>query len=378
VLQTFDPLGQSEPYDAYRALRDESPVHWDTERGFWALSRFEDVQRAAREWRALSSAEGVNLDDTLELTGAGNLIAADPPGHDRLRKVVRGRFTPAAIATMEPAIREDVRGTLAAAVRAGGFDAAAGLAWTLPVRTISRLLGLPVDDEPLLRGWLQAVIRREPREERLPASAREAGARLRAYFLEHVAGRRGGEDLLADIVGAERRGELGPEEIPGLCILLYVAGTETVADFAGNALAVLAEHPEQRALLAAEPQRIPRAVEELLRFESPVQYQARTAATDYGAIPKGAAVVLLWGSANRDERRWDRAGELDVTREPKRHLAFGEGIHHCLGAPLARLQGRIVLEEMLRAAPGYRIDGEIGRIATHNTRGVATLPIALG
>jgi cytochrome P450 len=235
-----------------------------------------------------------------------------------------------------------------------------------------------VDDEPMLREWLQAVIRREPREDRLPASAREAGARLRAYFLSHVAGPRHRDDLLADIVGAERRGELEPDETPGLYILLYVAGTETVADFAGNALAVLAEHPGQRALLAAEPHRIAPAVEELLRFESPVQYQVRTATTDYGPIPAGAAVVLLWGSANRDERRWERAEELDVTREPKRHLAFGEGIHHCLGAPLARLQGRIVLEELLRTAPGYRVDGEIGRIATHNTRGVAALPIVLG
>jgi hypothetical protein len=379
VLEAFDPLAHDEPYDAYRVLRDELPAYRNDARGFWALSRFEDVQRAARAWRALSSAAGVNLDDTLSLTGAGNLIAADPPEHDRLRKVVRGRFTPAAIAAMQPAIRADVERTLAAAARDGGFDAAARLAWALPVRTISRVLGLPVDDEPVLREWLRAVIRREPGEDRLPACARDAGERLRAYFLDRLAGAR--DDLLSDMVAAERRGELGPEEVPGLCILLYVAGTETVADFVGNALAVLAEHPDQRALLAAEPERIAAAVEELLRFESPVQHQARTATADlelHGArIPAGSAVVLLWGAANRDERRWERADELDVTREPKRNLAFGEGIHHCLGAPLARLQGRIVLEEMLRLAPRYRLDGAIERIATHNTRGVARLPLVL-
>jgi cytochrome P450 len=236
-----------------------------------------------------------------------------------------------------------------------------------------------VEDEPVLREWLRAVIRREPGEDRLPASARDAGERLRAYFLDRLAGSR--DDLLSDLHAAERRGELEPEEVPGLCLLLYVAGTETVADFVGNALAVLAEHPDQRALLAAEPGRIAAAVEELLRFESPVQHQARTATADLGlhgaTIPAGSAVVLLWGAANRDERRWDRAGELDVARVPKRNLAFGEGIHHCLGAPLARLQGRIVLEEMLRLAPDYRLDGAIERIATHNTRGIARLPLML-
>jgi cytochrome P450 len=296
---------------------------------------------------------------------------------------VRGRFTPAAIAAMEPAIREDVGRTLGTAARDGGFDAAGDLAWALPVRTISRLLGLPVADEPALRQWLQAVIRREPEEDRMPAGAREAGAALREYFLAHVADRRAAarDDLLSDIVEAERGGKLAPGEIPGLCILLYVAGTETVADFVGNALAVLAEHPEQRALLAAERERIAAAVEELLRLESPVQYQVRTATADlelHGTtIPARSAVVLLWGAANRDERRWERADRLDVTRELKRNLAFGEGIHHCLGAPLARLQGRIVLEEMLRLAPAYRLDGAIERIATHNTRGVARLPVAL-
>ncbi len=377
----YDPLVQDDPYAAYRALRRDFPVYRNEERGFWALSRFEDVQRAAREWRAWSSAEGVNLDDTLSLTGPGNFIAADPPDHDRLRRVVRERFTPATIAAMEPAIRADVRATLEGAVRAGGLDAAAALAWAIPVRTVSRLLGLPLKDEPVLRTGLRAAIAREPSSDRLPATARRAAQSLRTYFADHVDRRRraGGDDLLADVVAAERSGALGADEIPGLCLLLYIAGTETVADFIGNALVALAEHPEQRALLAAEPQRSAAAVEELLRFESPVQYQVRTATAEavlHGvSIPPGSAVALLWGAANRDERRWERPDELDLARTPRRNLAFGEGIHHCLGAPLARLQGRIVLEETLRAMPGYRLAGEPERIATHNTRGVARLAI---
>jgi cytochrome P450 len=382
VFAAFDPLAQEDPYDAYRDLRQRFPVYRNEDRGFWALSRFDDVQRAAREWRRWSSADGVNLDDTLSLTGAGNFIAADPPDHDRLRRVVRDRFTPTTVAAMEPAIRTDVRATVGEAVRAGGFDAAATLAWAIPVRTISRLLGLPVEDEPTLRRWLQAVIRRAPEQDLLPPEARAAGDDLRAYFADHVEQRRrsAGDDLLADVVAAERRGELSADEIPGLCILLYVAGTETVADFVGNALVALAEHPGQRTVLAADLALAPAAVEELLRFESPVQHQVRTATADlelHGvAIPAGGVVALLWGAANRDERRWERPDELELTREPRRNLAFGEGIHHCLGTPLARLQGRVVLEETLAAMPGYRLAGQPERIATHNTRGIARLPIA--
>jgi cytochrome P450 len=261
-----------------------------------------------------SSAEGVNLDDTLSLTGAGNFIAADPPDHDRLRKVVRGRFTPAAVAALEGAVRDDVRATLATAVREGGFDAADALAWAIPVRTVSRLLGLPVQHEPALRGWLRAVIHREAESDVLPDSARAAGRELRAYLADQIADRRRvpGDDLISDIVAGKARGELDEAEIPGLCILLYVAGTETVADFIGNALVALAEHPHQRALLAARPELGGAAVDELLRYESPVP----------------------------------------------------------------RLQGRIVLEEVLKAMPEYRLDGPVERIATHNTRGVARLPIA--
>jgi cytochrome P450 len=224
---------------------------------------------------------------------------------------------------MEPAIRTDVRATLTAAVRAGGIDAAQTLAWAVPVRTVSRLLGLPVGDEPMLRGWLQSVIQRTPEHDRLPPAAHAAGAELRSYFADHAQRRRraSSDDLLGDVVAAQRRCELDAEEIPGLCLLLYVAGTETVADFIGNALVVLAEHPEQRAALAAEPARASAAVEELLRFESPVQYQVRsaTAATElHGVtIPAGSAVALLWGAANRDERRWVRPDELDLTREAR-------------------------------------------------------------
>lgn len=384
MLVTYDPLDQVEPYEIYRQLRTRSPVYRNEERGFWALSRFDDVQWAAREWRRFSSAEGVNLDDTVSLGRAGSFISADPPDHDRLRKAVRGRFTPAGVGAMETAIRADVCQTLAEAVRQGGFDGAAVLAWAIPIRTISRLLGLPVEDEAMLRTWLHAIIYRDREQVELPPEARAAADGLREYFLTHVKQRRGNrcDDLLSDVVAAAGSGELQPAEIPGLCILLYVAGTETVADFIGNALAVLANHPDQRAILGDDAAPWPAAIEELLRFESPVQHQVRTATADtelHGVtIPAGARVVLLWGAANRDEGRWERPDELDLTRETRRNLAFGEGIHHCLGAPLARLQGRVVLEELLRMMPNYRLAGSIERVPTHNTRGVKRLPLTVG
>jgi hypothetical protein len=378
----YDALAQVDPYDSYRVLRERFPVYRNRDRDFWALSRFADVQRAAREWRAFSSAKGVNLDDTLSLSGPGNFISADPPDHDRLRKAVRGRFTPRTVAALEREIRADVRSAVSALAREGDFDAAARLAWSIPVRTISRLLGAPVEDETLLIRRLRTVIRRDVAHDEVPDDARTAAAELREYFLDLVGRRRasGRDDLLSDIVDGEREGRLEQNEVPGLCILLYIAGSETVADFIGNALLLLAEHPDARAALVERRVETAAAVEELLRFESPVQYQVRTATAPaewHGTtIPAGARVVLLWGAANRDERRWEHAGNLDLARPTQRNVAFGEGIHHCLGAPLARLQGRIVIEEVLREMPGYRLAGETVRIATHNTRGLTKLPIS--
>jgi cytochrome P450 len=379
----FDPLGDhgADLYAVYAHLRADAPAYRNDRRDFWALSRFADVQAAARGWTAYSSARGVNLDDTLSLTGPGNFISADPPGHDRLRRIVRHAFTPASVRELELAVRDDVRRAVRRCTEAGTFDAAEQLAWTIPVGVIARLLGIDHVEPATLAGLLGRVIHRESGSETVGHGPAQAAAELGLILSETAELRRAHPrtDLMTDIVRAEAEGALEPGELHGLCVLLFVAGTETVADFIGNALVTLHEHPDQRALLAADLTLVPRAVEELLRFESPVQHQVRTATETvvlHGeSIPEGARVVLLWGAANRDERRWDRPDELYLTREPLRNLAFGEGIHHCLGAPLARLEGRIVIEEVLTAIPGYRITGPVERVPTHNTRGVARLPV---
>ncbi len=376
----FDPLADHgvDLYAVYARLRAEAPAYRNERRDFWALSRFADVQAAARDWTTYSSARGVNLDDTLSLTGPGNFISADPPGHDRLRRIVRHSFTPACVRELETPVREDVRRAVRRCAGAGTFDAAEELAWTVPVGVIARLLGIDHVDPAALARLLGRVIHREPGSETVGHGPAQAAAELGAILAETAERRRADPraDLMTDIV---RAGTLHEGELHGLCVLLFVAGTETVADFIGNALVTLHDHPDQRALLAADPALLPGAVEELLRFESPVQHQVRTATETvelHGErIPEGARVMLLWGAANRDERRWDRPDELDLTREPQRNLAFGEGIHHCLGAPLARLEGRIVLEEVLTALPEYRIAGPVERVPTHNTRGVARLPV---
>jgi cytochrome P450 len=322
----------------------------------------------------------VNLDDTLSLTGPGNFISADPPEHDRLRRIVRHAFTPARVRELEQAVREEVRRAVRECVR-GRVDAADRLAWAVPVQVIARLLGADHVEPTALAGLLKRIIHRDQGSETVGAGPAAASRELGDLFGDLAERRRAQPraDLMSDIVRAEEARALRPGELRGLLILLFVAGTETVADFIGNALVVLHDHPGQRALLARDLARVPDAVEEILRFESPVQHQARTATRAvelHGAlIPPGDRVVLLWGAANRDERRWDRAHELDLERPVQRNLAFGEGIHHCLGAPLARLEGRIVLEEVLTAMPEYRIAGPVERVPTHNTRGIARLPI---
>jgi cytochrome P450 len=255
------------------------------------------------------------------------------------------------------------------------------LAWPLPVATVCDVIGFPVEDAAQLQAWVAAAIHRLPGEGRSPSSAWEAVCEMHDYFVEIATDRRRRprDDLLSSIATGKAGGSRLSSEIVGLCTLLSVAGTETTFSLIGNAVWLLASHPEQRRRLVEDPSTIPAALEEVLRFESPVQYLGRVTTRDvelHGTtIPAGKRVALIFGAANRDDRRWESPDTFDVARPPKRNLAFGEGIHHCLGAPLARLEGRVVLEELVGSMPEFSLDGPAQRTKTYTTRGFDTLPI---
>jgi cytochrome P450 len=383
-MTDFDPFAYySDPYPVYRHLRDAAPVFHDADRRFWALSRFDDVQAAARDWQTFSSSHGNDLDDTYELWRPGSPESIDPPDHARLRDVVRRQFTPKAIADLELAIRRKIAALLQPYRDTGRADLVHELAFPLPFAVICELLGFPEEDQPSLRRLYQATMERPPGATSVPDSAWQARAELRAYVLD-AAGerrRRPGHDLLSALVAAEQAGAIEPEEIIGLSLIMFVAGVTTTTSLIGNSLLALASSPDQRAKLAAHPESMPDAIEELLRFEPPIQWLTRVTTSPVllhdVEIPIDSRVVLIFGSANRDERRWERPDELDLFRSARRHLVFGDGIHFCIGAPLARLEGKLALEAVLGISPHYEVAGTVKpRFATPSERGLASLPLA--
>lgn len=358
----YDPSSletQLDPYPAYCRLLEDAPVYQHPELDFYALSRFADVQAAFRDWRLFSSSAGVTVDDLLEITGP-SFLTMDPPRHDLLKDLVRDPFRPAEIAKLEDRVRAHAVELLAGLE--GDADLVPGFAGSLPIRVICELLGFPLDDEPELRRWSDSILERVPGDPLAPAAARDASAALRAYFEEQLALRR--RRPARDLVGllADARVDSKPlplEEQLGICFLLFEAGNSTTKSLLGNGALLLARHPGAREWVAQNPEGVAGAVEELLRFESPVQNMARVTTADvelHGVrIPAGSRVLLLIGAANRDPREFEDPDRLDLSRTPRRNLAFGDGIHHCLGAPLARLEARVALPLLVARFPDYGV-----------------------
>lgn len=384
----FDVELDTWPYDTWRRLRDEAPLYHNDRHDFWALSRCADVEAAHRDPQTYSSAYGT----VLETMGPGMadtpmMIFLDPPEHTRLRHLVSRAFTPRRIGGLEAQIRQICAELFDDLGDRESFDYVQEFAAILPSRVISTLLGVPREDQAQQRKLVDQLFHIEPDVGMVNDVSVAAGLELFAYLGQLLEARREtpGDDLLSAFVQAEvdedgERRRLSTDEAAGFAVLLFTAGTETVARLLGNAVVVLAEHPSQRAELAADRRLVPNAVEELLRFEAPSPVQGRWTRRPvelHGTtVPADAKVLLLTGSAGRDERAYLDPDRFDIHRVFDQHVSFGHGIHFCVGAALARLEGRVGLEETLGRYPSWEVDADgARRLHTSTVRGWEKVPI---
>ncbi|HVM39637.1 MAG TPA: cytochrome P450 [Acidimicrobiia bacterium] len=387
LYDPFSPQVHEDPYPIYRALRDEYPLYRNGQHGYWVLSRFDDVWDTVHDPATYSSAQGIfpTQRDVATEVLLPMIIMMDPPRHDELRGLVSRAFTPRRISTMEDTIREVAVECTKELVEHGGGDAVETLAAPLPTIVIAELLGVGRADQADFRRWSDALVRGTPDDKATFHAALGAATALYDYFAHVTADRRRRprDDLVTALVEAQDGDRmLSDEELLGFCFLLLVAGNETTTNLITNGLAALAAHPEQRVTVASDRSLVAAAVEETLRYDAPVQGLARTLTRNveaYGTtMAAGDRLLILFGSANRDDREFDDADRFDVTRRIDRHLAFGHGIHYCLGAALARLEARIALDELLARAPDYEIDDDAAeRLRSGPVRGFERLPLAV-
>lgn len=386
----FNPFSheiQDDPYPTYRRLRDEAPCYHNKEMGFYALSRFEDCWKALLDWQTFSSSHGPSM----ELDRDGDefsLIGIDPPRHTKLRNLISRGFTPRRMAELEPRIRELVKSYLEPLSPGATCEIQAQLGARLPMAIICELVGIPLDMSEKICIWSNLSLHREPGQSEPPPEATEADQNLRGYLRELLQAHKttGGTDVLSILISeSEEAGEriqLTEDDIVAFLNLLAAAGNETTTKLIGNAIVLMAQHPDQRAELVANPQRIPEALEEVLRFESPSQNTGRVTlrnATLHGeTIPSGSRVMILTGAACRDEREYSNPDHFDISRHFERALYFGHGHHVCIGKSLARLEGRIVMEELLTRFPRYEVDpGSLERTRQSHVRGYSKISLRL-
>jgi cytochrome P450 len=377
----FDPSLRDDPYPLWKRLRDEAPMYHNTKHSFWVLSRYADVEAAHKDHATFSSAHFTTIEmmtpEPNEDTGM--FIGLDPPMHTRYRGLVSRAFTPRRISGIEHEIRAVARRLLDAQVGSGRFDYVQDFAAILPPTVISLLLGVPESDQEWLRHQNDLVFHIEDDVGMMNPTSRNAAAAVEEYILGQVEERRRAprDDLFTVIAEANfpRPGVAGE-----FGLMLFGAGSETVARLLGWAASTLDEHPDQRAELRDDPSLIPNTVEELLRYEAPSPVQARWTTRPlelHGeTVPADSKVVLLTGAAGRDERAFADPDRFDIHRAFDHHVSLGLGIHFCLGAALARMESRIAIEETLQRFPTWQVDHDAASLLyTSTVRGYDELPI---
>jgi cytochrome P450 len=373
----------AEPWGTYRWLRDKCPVYWCARAGFWAVTRYEDVLATSKDPVAFCNGEGMTMrgGELADIGGGTTLITIDPPRHTAQRALVSRSFTPGAISALEPRIRAIARGILDDVPSGEVVDFVDAVAARVPVIVIAELLGVPPDDREKFVAWSNASVGvADPEYAHLQQSAM---TEQYEYFERVLEERRlrPVDDLLSVLVRTEAQGEgLTHFDVLALCFLLLAAGNETTRNLITHGLLALTRYPDQLRLLR-DQRDTRRAVEELLRWVSPVIHMARTvtAGTELRGQPlrAGDQVVLLYGAANRDDRVFGpTADDLDITRDPNPHLGFGFGTHFCLGAALARIEGRVLYEELLDRFRGWRVAGPPETLRSTMIRGIKHLPVA--
>ena len=385
---TYSPYAyqiHEDPYPVYARLRSEAPVYRNDELDFWAISRHQDVLAAFRNLDGFSNAFGVSLEPSAFGPDAHrfmSFLALDPPRHTRMRSLVGKGFTPSKVNQMEDQIRAIALEHLEPALERGSFDFIADFAGKLPMDVISELVGVPRVDRAEVRRLADVVVHREDGLFDVPPAGMDAAFTLVGYYQAMVDERRRApkDDLTSALLVAEIEGDrLTDDEIIAFLFLMVVAGNETTTKLLGNAWYWGWRHPDQRAKPFDEPARVADWVEETLRFDTSSQMLVRVARTDlelHGTtIPEGDRVLLLVGSANRDESVFPDPDDYDLDRDTSKLVSFGSGRHFCMGAPLARLEARIALGELTRLVSTYDVDPEgIERVHSINVRGLAALP----
>jgi cytochrome P450 len=380
----FVPAVKEDPYPYYAWLRERHPVYYHDKLGFYVLSRYADVEAAARATDVFSSAQGIGP----ERAPVAMMIAKDPPDHSRLRKLVSKAFTPKMVEQLAPRIQEIVDELLDAALPRGAFDLVQDFAYPLPVIMIAEMLGVEPERREEFKRWSDAAIHVTAGGAQYGdmATYMQSWQEFKAYFSQIIEERRRSprNDLVSALVQAQdERDALTLNEILNFCFLLLVAGNETTTNLITNGALALYTHEEQRLKLRGQPQLIQNAIEEILRYDGPIQGVFRTTTRDVEVrgttIAAQSKVLLLWAAANRDPEVFPDPDRFDIERTPNEHMAFGRGIHFCLGAPLARLEARIATQTILRRTKVTRPDpdGVPKRVDNALFRGLKRFPVVV-